>query len=344
LLYFSVVIIISYLAYIEHVDNYITINPLPYANMLMEKFNVNQVKQIDLIDYLKSIGHEPQKIRGDDFWYLSPVRNENTPSFKVNRKLNVWYDHGTGMGGTIIDFGINYFRCSVADFLHLLDGNPISPVMGLAKENENRQTSGLNSAGEKKENPGSKTIILDVRELENKLLLDYVRRRSIPPEIAKRLCKEVDFSLNGRNYTAIGFQNNAGGYELRNENFKSSSSPKDITFIDTGAKSVTVFEGFFDYLSYKVMNPKADDAPSNFLILNSLAFFNKSRELMEKHDKVNLYLDRDTAGIKCTKEALESNPNKFTDKSFLYENKKDLNDWLSQKNEVKRSQNFRRSI
>ncbi|TRW25968.1 DNA primase [Flavobacterium zepuense] len=311
---------------------------------MMERITIAQAKKIDLINYLKSIGYEPEKIRGDDFWYLSPLRNENTPSFKVNRKLNVWYDHGVGKGGTIIDFGINYFRCSVAEFLQLLDGNPVSPVIGLAKKDENRQTLGLNSAGEKKENPVSKTAIVDVRELENKTLLDYMKRRSIPPEIAKQLCREVDFSLNGLNYIAIGFQNNAGGYELRNENFKSSSSPKGITFIDTGAKSVTVFEGFFDYLSYKVMNPKADDPPSNFLILNSLAFFNRSRELMEKHDMVNLYLDRDTAGIKCTKEALESNPNKYTDKSFLYEYKKDLNDWLSQKNEVKRSQNFRRYI
>jgi DNA primase len=55
---------------------------------------------------------------------------------------------------------------------------------------------------------------------------------------------------------------------------------------------------------------------------------------MKKHDKVNLYLDRDTAGIKCTKEALESDPNKYTDKSFLYEDKKDLNDWLSQKTKL----------
>jgi hypothetical protein len=244
---------------------------------MMGRITLIQAKQINLVNYLASLGHEPHKIRNEDFWYLSPLRNENTPSFKVNRKLNVWYDHGTGKGGTIIDFGINYFRCSVAEFLQLLDGTPISPVMGLAKENENRQTSDLNSASEKKESPVSKTVIVDVRELQNKKLLDYVRRRSIPAEIAKQLCREVDFSLNGRNYTAIGFQNNAGGYELRNENFKSSSSPKDITFIDTGAKSVTVFEGFFDYLSYKVMNPKADDPPSNFLILNSLAFFNKSR-------------------------------------------------------------------
>jgi hypothetical protein len=47
---------------------------------------------------------------------------------------------------------------------------------------------------------------------------------------------------------------------------------------------------------------------------------------MEKHEHVNLYLDRDEAGMKLTNEALERNPEKFTDQSILYRNNKDLND------------------
>jgi hypothetical protein len=41
------------------------------------------------------------------------------------------------------------------------------------------------------------------------------------------------------------FQNNAGGFELRNAHFKGSSSPKDISVFEfPGAKEVAVFEGF----------------------------------------------------------------------------------------------------
>jgi hypothetical protein len=63
-------------------------------------------------------------------------------------------------------------------------------------------------------------------------------------EIADRYCREIDFFLYGKKQTVIGFKNNAGGYELRSKNFKGSSSPKDVTFIDIRTDDVAVFEGF----------------------------------------------------------------------------------------------------
>ena len=72
--------------------------------------NCEQANQIDLVNYLHSIGHEPAKIRGNDYWYQSPLRDEKEPSFKVNRNKNVWYDHGLGKGGTLVDFTKEYFN------------------------------------------------------------------------------------------------------------------------------------------------------------------------------------------------------------------------------------------
>lgn len=310
----------------------------------MEKFNCKIANQIDLVNYLETLGHEPSKIKNQDCWYLSPLRNENTPSFKVNQKLNLWYDHGLGKGGNVVDFGIEYFRCTVSEFLQLLNGKSISSGISLSFKNENRESSNSRIANEKKDNFHDKIVIVDIRTLENKSLLHYLEKRSIPEELAKEHCKEIDFSLKGRKHTAIGFLNISGGYELRNENFKGSSSPKDITFIDNQAKSVVVFEGFFDYLSYKMMNQKPANLQTNSLILNSLSFFNKSLQLMEKHERVDLYLDRDTGGIKFTREALQRDSTKYIDQSFLYEQKKDLNEWLNQGQEVKRGHSFRRSI
>ncbi|TEB42700.1 DNA primase [Flavobacterium circumlabens] len=310
----------------------------------MEKFNCKIANQIDLVNYLETLGHEPSKIKNQDHWYLSPFRNENTPSFKVNQKLNLWYDHGLGKGGNVVDFGIEYFRCTVSEFLQLLNGSSISSGISLSSKNENRQSSNQRIVNDKKANVHDKIVIVDVRTLENKFLMAYLNSRSISHEIARQHCKEVDFCLNNRKYTAIGFQNISGGYELRNEYFKGSSSPKDITFIDRQAKSVAVFEGFFDYLSYKMMNQKSVNLQTNFLILNSLSFFKKSLELMEKHETVDLYLDRDTGGIKCTCEALQRDSAKYIDQSLLYEKKKDLNEWLNQKQQVKRGHSFRRSI
>lgn len=65
-------------------------------------FNCHQAKQIELVSYLNHLGFQPEKIVGDDYWYLSPFRDEKHASFKVNSRRNVWYDFGTGEGGTLL--------------------------------------------------------------------------------------------------------------------------------------------------------------------------------------------------------------------------------------------------
>jgi hypothetical protein len=54
-----------------------------------KKLSVEEAKNIDLTSYLSSLGHNPVKIRNVDYWYCSPLREENTLSLKVNQKLNV---------------------------------------------------------------------------------------------------------------------------------------------------------------------------------------------------------------------------------------------------------------
>ncbi len=312
----------------------------------MEKLTCSGAKQIDLVDYLASLGHQPQKVNNQDYWYISPLRDEKTASFKVNRKLNVWYDHATGKGGNLIDFGTQYFNCSVAELLQRLSGQAV-PSFSFHQQQQTGHSHNVQSypAGEKKENPESKIVIVDSRVLADKSLLDYVHKRNIPQDIASRFCREVDFLLYGKKQTVVGFQNNAGGYELRSPNFKGSSSPKDITFIDNRAKSVAVFEGFFNYLSYRTMNHKAGEPLTNFLVLNSLSFFEKSHNLMESHEQVHLYLDRDKAGIYCVQEALKWNQYLYKDQSHLYSNHKDLNDWLVNKQpDIKQGQKIGRSF
>lgn len=312
----------------------------------MEKLTCSGAKQIDLVDYLASLGHQPQKVKNQDYWYLSPLRDEKTPSFKVNRKLNVWYDHATGKGGNLIDFGTQYLKCPVAEFLQRLFGQSMpSFSFHPPKETGHSHTILPSPAGEKKENSESKIIIVNSRSLANKILLGYLHKRNIPQEIASHSCREVELLLYGKKQTVIGFQNNAGGYELRSPNFKGSSSPKDITFIDNGAKSLAVFEGFFNYLSYLTVNLNAAEPHTNFLVLNSLSFFEKSRNLMEKHERVNLYLDRDKAGINCVQEALKWNQHLYKDQSHLYSNHKDLNDWLVNKQpDIKQGRRIGRSF
>jgi hypothetical protein len=296
-------------------------------------FSIQDAKQIDLVQYLEKLGFQPTNIKNQDYWYSSPLRDEKTPSFKVNTKINCWYDFGIGKGGTIIDFGIEYYKCNVKDFLERLkENNHIAP-----RQTHPFRRDDLKSRIE--ENESGKIKTLDFHPIKSPVLTEYIISRSIDLEIAKKYCHEVNFELYKRTHTAIGFKNDTGGFELRNAEFKGGSSPKFTTLIcrDADYKDLAVFEGFFDFLSYQtdqqkhqnIMDQLPERQPS-FLILNSLSFFEMSRSLMERHKAVNLYLDRDKAGMQHTQKLLQRG-DKYSDCSSIYQGFKDYNDLLTNK-------------
>jgi DNA primase len=301
----------------------------------MKSFSCGDAKRIDMVEYLASLFHHPNKIKGNDYWYLSPLpsRNEKEPSFKIDRKKNVWYDHGIGKGGDIIEFGKLYHNCDTSEFLKILSALKGHPVLSFGPSSSPSQPAGANfSAGEKKETTKCKITIVDTRPLQAKELISYLNKRCIPLEIASKYCREVDFLLYSKMHTVIGFENNAGGFELRKENFKGSSSPKDISIVGGKDENLVVFEGFFSFLSFATINKKQTTPLTNCLILNSLSFFEKSRPLMELHKHVHLLLDRDNAGVQCTKLAFNWDKGKYIDRSEFYRGKKDLNEWLIHQN------------
>lgn len=277
-----------------------------------------QARDIDLVAYLSGLGFEPAKIKGINFWYHSPFRQEHTPSFKVNRNLNRWYDFGEGIGGSIIDFAIRFHQCTIGEFLASLVG-----------------TRPLESAGTAtgkiplKETPSPITVFED-RKLFSPPLLNYLHKRRISVAVADLLCREVRFTLYGKIYYAIGFKNDSGGFELRNKYFKGSSAPKDVTTWINGSDYLTVFEGFFDFLSYLVLMGQSEEkGDSDFLILNSLSFFERARPVMESYQKTTLLLDNNRAGDRFTLYGLSLN-SCYADGRSFYKYYEDLNDFLCQ--------------
>lgn len=210
-------------------------------NSNAKRLSCAEVNRMDLVEYLSRLGIQAVRMSGHHYWYLSPFRAEQTASFKVNKKLNAWYDFGEGKGGTLIDFGIRYFMCSVSKFLQQssFSFSPVQrPMAGEEKEKENNEST---------------ILVKKVTTLASSYLLAYVKSRKIDIEIGKKWCKEISFTLHGKTYSASGFVNDSGGYELRNSFFKGSSHPKDITTVQKGAQSLAVFEGFFDFLSYSTL-------------------------------------------------------------------------------------------
>jgi DNA primase len=279
---------------------------------------IEQAKQLDMVEYLSQLGYQPARISGNNYWYISPLRDEKTPSFKVNSHLNRWYDFAEGKGGNLVDFGTLYYRCSVSDFLQKLDG------MGL----DIQQDQQVNLCPSVKESDNHQIKILSEHLISSYPLISYYRSRRIADEIADKYLREVRYQNGEKIYYALGFKNDSGGYELRSEHFKGSSSPKDTTFLDKGAKDLAVFEGFFNFLSYKTIHLHQEEPLRNFLILNSASFFEKSLAKMRTHDQVYLYLDNDKTGQKYMQQALVLGREKFTDERRLYQGYKDLNEWI----------------
>jgi len=69
-----------------------------YGNMDKQP-SISQINKLSIVDYLRGLGIKPAKVRGNDYWYLSPLRVEKQPSFKVNAKVNLWNDFGLGIHG-----------------------------------------------------------------------------------------------------------------------------------------------------------------------------------------------------------------------------------------------------
>ncbi len=280
-----------------------------------QKMTCEQVRDLDIVSYLAKLGYEPARIRGNDYWYRSPYRNENTPSFKVNRRKNRWYDFGEGKGGSLIDFGILYNNCTIGEFLDLVsnDALPVNTII---------------HSSNAKEKDAPKIEVIKVKELESQKLLAYIASRRIPFSIAKQFLKEVTYTNAGKTFYALGFQTDAGGYELRSAHFKGSSSPKYYTQFKNGCDRLCVFEGFMDFLSFiTILQSAVKPINYDFLILNSLSFVTVSIELMKDYPAVHLYLDNNEPGDKNTAE-IKSLIAGAEDKRSLFKNDEDMNAFL----------------
>lgn len=271
------------------------------------------LRHISIKHFLAKQGILPRHERVGYGMYLSPFRTEAEPSFKVDYNMNLWYDFGTGEGGSIIDLVMKLENCTLSEaIIKLENGNVFS----------------FQSVEQKEQVPPS-FIIESIKPLQDYRLIDYLQsRRGIHIEIAQAYCKQVHYSTGGKKFFAIGFQGDAGGWELRNEYFKGSTSPKSPTTIINNSPTCLLFEGFMDMLSYltlkKVASPNLD-----MVVLNSVVNLAKATNFLKRHQTIHTFLDNDEAGKRAIEQLRQMHPNsEVVDQSVFYKNFKDLNEYL----------------
>lgn len=285
--------------------------------------NCSQANQIKIVDFLAKSGIVPIKTRGRNFWYNSPLRNEKTPSFKVDLIRNAWFDFGVGCGGHLIDLVCKMYDVDLTGSMRILRGLDIkSQPISFDKQKERSVESPIQ--------------IIDVQQLQNWALIKYLEERKIPAYIASNYTAQANYTITNpdtgevKKYFALAFKNDLSGYELRNKYFKGGTSPKTITTIPGNEKRVNIFEGFIDFLSALVYYRQY--SPSNTtIVLNSLSNINRLYGLLPNFDQINLFLDNDSAGENASNAINFMFPFTVNYAQTLYPEHKDFNDLLTAK-------------
>ncbi len=278
--------------------------------------DARQMREIPIADFLNAMGIQPSKQKGNVLWYSAPYRTERTPSFKVDTAKNIWFDFGTGKGGDIFDLAGEFIGSE--DFLLravFIARNGVCPLPVMEQ-----------SPREKEREPSFEDI--GTHPLLNGRLLGYFVERGINAHVAIPNCEEVRYRVRGKRYYAIGFRNMSGGLELRNRIFKGCIPPKDISLKRNGSDVCSVFEGFMDYLSAMQLGIIASD----WLVLNSVSNVEKALKVLGVYRRIECYLDNDDAGRRAFQKLRDSFGDKVIDRSALYADHKDLNEFLLSKN------------
>ena len=284
--------------------------------------NCTQFNKISVEEILQSLGHFPTKQTEKEAWFLNPFSKENNASFKINKRINSWYLFSEGIGGNNIDFMKKYLNASISEVLNWA-------------ENQNFSSFHQQTKSQKLFNLRKTYEILEVKEIQHPALIQYLKSRKV--EAQKHLVSEIHYQMNDKKYFGIGFKNDSEGFEIRNAYSKICLDKKDITTIKNNSKSLRIFEGFFDFLSFKNIEKSLENETSDYMILNSVSMINKIKNSLKNYEKIDLYFDNDEAGNRAV-ELIKNEKNEAEDCRVLYSDFKDLNDWLSRnnpKNELK---------
>lgn len=278
--------------------------------------NCKQFNSIPLEEVLLSLGHLPMKQNEKEAWYLNPFANESQASFKLNKRINAWYLHSEGIGGNNTDFMKKYLNASASEVLVWAENNNFSSFQP------------QNISTRKLEDLPKTYQIIELKNVQHPALLEYLNERKVQNQT--EFLKEIHYQMNDKNYFGIGFKNDSGGYEIRNKYSKICLGKKDITRIANVSDSLRVFEGFFDFLSFKNVESYLEKRPSDYIILNSVAMISNIKNTLENYKNIELYFDNDQAGNRAV-EMIKKKSQNAEDCRVLYSDFKDLNDWLIHK-------------
>ena len=335
---------------------------------MTQSLSKRDVLNIDLVAFLERQGMTPvRQTRNSKFGttllYYSPFRNEKNPSFEVfpDTYPQKWIDRAEmDRTGTLLTL--------VAKMKNIPDtpGNLNEIITATAEAYGGvvfflPQREVRHNLVEDK----PKIEINKVNSIWYDSLVEYLNRRCISLDTARKFCKQVHYvklkedGTPSKERVDIGFPNShggnsfqkcdkEGGWELRMESEKKIMpdgstyqytskicNAKAPSYIVEGKQTINVFEGFFDMLSCAEQKKRLGKDPLNedYIVLNSVALADQVIKKMETIDlrnkKIKLFLDNDNAGTIATQKIMKalSDRAEVIDCRYILGNHKDLNEW-----------------
>lgn len=282
--------------------------------------NINQTKNIPLVELLGKLNIFPVKITENRALYYALNRFEKTPSLSVELKKNKAIDYGTGKVYDAISLLQEIHNCSVTDALKIISKQNFSSFQKQEKF-ENKTNF--------EEEKNYRILKVD-DEITHPALIQYLQKRKVLEH--KKLLKEIHYEVKNKEgiwkkYFSVGFPNqHKNSFEISSPIWKGCLGKKDIVIIENDSSIINIFEGFWDYFSFISLEKFHQNIKSDFIILNSLSLLNKLTNF-EKYITVFVWFDDDNVGKSCTK-LLENKFKNVKDCSEFYSKKncKDLNE------------------
>ena len=275
--------------------------------------NCHQANSIPCAQLLEGLNIKFKR-SGVGYLLPAPYRPDKNPSLYIVD--NRWKDLATGEHGRTLDLAARIFGLPINETLKKV--HELFPGQLLKNESQKMNTALTESK--------STIVILD--QICDHRLKSYLVSRLIPLELANTYCREIHYSVEGKNFYTIGFENDAGGYATRNKYSKRCLGRNCITTLIRNESTLFVCEGFIDYLSSLAINPIISNYSA--IVMNSTANTSACIDRIKGLDPTKIYvaMDNDDAGRKSL-EKIHGQFNGAIDLSFKYRPYKDVNDYLN---------------
>jgi hypothetical protein len=261
----------------------------------------DHAKTIPISEILDKLNRKAHRFNQTKALYHSPLHIDEPLSFWVYSRTNRWHDYKLGKGGDLLDLAQRYLKFTKEHH------TPVDALRWVTNLSSHRLMqpvyAPIDLAGEQEL---VQLLFKSRQPLTYIGLVHYLEKQFIPVSIAQSYLHEIKVHnlSTKRDFLALGFKNEQGGFELKNPFFEGAIGERAISFVRgpiAKPSVIHVFQNFLDFLSILGQLPD-HRLKSDVLILHSLVLLPQASAYLQDYGYRTLYswLDNDPLGEQAT--------------------------------------------